>query len=147
MRKSGNKTFFKGKVGADAKAQDTKTLAMLLREYDSGGAVPFHMPGHKRNKKLEYLNGAQTIDVTEIEGFDNLHNSKDMLKYAQQRTADFFCVKESRYLVGGSTSGILAAIRATTHAGDGVLIARNCHKSVYNAVELCALRPYYVMPA
>ena len=147
MRRSGNKTFFKGKVGADAKAQDTKTLAMLLREYDSSGAIPFHMPGHKRNKKLEYLNGAQTIDVTEIEGFDNLHNSKDMLKYAQQRTADFFCVKESRYLVGGSTSGILAAIRATTHAGDGVLIARNCHKSVYNAVELCALRPYYVMPA
>ncbi len=147
MRRSGNKTFFKGKVGADAKVQDTKTLAMLLREYDSNGAVPFHMPGHKRNKKLEYLNGAQTIDVTEIEGFDNLHNSKDLLKYAQQRTADFFCVKESRYLVGGSTSGILAAIRATTHAGDGVLIARNCHKSVYNAVELCALRPYYVMPA
>ena len=86
MRRSGNKTFFKGKVGVDAKAQDTKTLAMLLREYDNGGAVPFHMPGHKRNKKLEYLNGAQTIDVTEIEGFDNLHNSKDMLKYAQQRT-------------------------------------------------------------
>ena len=88
MRRSGNKTFFKGKVGADAKVQDTKTLAMLLREYDSNGAVPFHMPGHKRNKKLEYLNGAQTIDVTEIEGFDNLHNSKDMRKDAQQRAAD-----------------------------------------------------------
>ena len=147
MKKTGNKTPFRGKIGADSKVQDEKTLAMLLREYNAEGVVPFHMPGHKRSKQLEYLGGAQFIDVTEIKEFDNLHNAKTTLKDAQKRAAEFFRVKECRYLVGGATAGVLSAIRATTHAGEGILMARNCHRCVYNAVELCALRPYYVSPA
>lgn len=147
MKTSDNKSFFKGKIGVKRKTQDQKLLANLLCDYNDSGAIPFHMPGHKRSKQFDYLDGAQFIDVTEIEGFDNLHNAKGALKEAQQRAADFFCVKESRYLVGGATSGILSAIRGMTHAGEGVLVARNCHRSVFNAIEICALRPYYVKPA
>lgn len=147
MKATGNKAIFKGKIGGDAKIQDAKTLAELLKDHNESGSIPFHMPGHKRSKAFGYLDGAQSIDITEIDGFDNLHNAKGMLKAAQERTAEFFCVKESRYLVGGATSGVLSAIRAMTHAGEGVLIARNCHRSVFNAVEICALRPYYVKPA
>lgn len=147
MKRKGKGLLFKGKIGSDARTQDEKSLATLLLEYDKDGVVPFHMPGHKRAKDLGYLGGVQSIDVTEIEGFDNLHNAKGILRDAQKRAAEFFCVKESRYLVGGSTSGVLAAIRSMTHTGDGVLIARNCHRSVYNAVEICGLNPYYVMPA
>ncbi|MCM1306108.1 MAG: aminotransferase class I/II-fold pyridoxal phosphate-dependent enzyme [Bacteroides sp.] len=147
MKKFGSKSKFEGKIAKSFKIQDEKTLVMLLRDYNEEGVVPFHMPGHKRSKKLDYLGGAQFIDVTETNEFDNLHDAKNTLKDAQQRAADFFGVKACRYLVGGATAGVLSAIRATTHGGDGILIARNCHRSVYNAVELCALRPYYVTPA
>ena len=147
MKKYNSKIPFTGKIGNDPKVGDEKTLATLLKEYNQEGVTPFHMPGHKRSKKLEYLGGAQYIDVTEISEFDNLHDAKSTLKDAQRRAAEYFGVKQCRYLVGGSTAGVLAAIRATTHGGDGILLARNCHRSVYNAVELCALRPYYVSPA
>lgn len=145
--KSKSKGIFKGKIGADAKTQDEATLAKLLKDHDDEGFVPFHMPGHKRNKNFEYLSGVQKMDITELEGFDNLHAPKDLLIEAQKRAAEFFCVKESRYLINGATGGILAAMRAMTKFGDGVLIARNCHKSVFNGVELCGLKPHYVMPA
>ncbi|MDE7372914.1 MAG: aminotransferase class I/II-fold pyridoxal phosphate-dependent enzyme [Clostridia bacterium] len=147
MKKHNGKAPFTGKIGNNSTGHDEKTLATLLKEYHEEGVTPFHMPGHKRSKKLEYLGGAQFIDVTETSEFDNLHNANGTLRDAQKRAAEYFRVKECRYLVGGSTAGVLAAIRATTHGGDGILLARNCHRSVYNAVELCALRPYYVAPA
>ena len=103
-----------------------------LSEYSSSDMYPFHMPGHKRtpHPKLPF-----EIDVTEIEGFDNLHYPKGVLK------------SFSNILVNGSTGGILAGIRTLTDFGDRVLIARNCHKSVYNAVELFGLRAEFIMPA
>lgn len=139
--------FYKGKIGFDAKKQDERSLATLLREHDVEGYIPFHMPGHKRNKLYEHLNYLQSLDITEIEGFDNLHNASGVLFDAQKRAAKIFGAKESRFLTCGSTGGVLACIRAMTHAGDAVLIARNCHRSVYNAVDICGLRPFYVAPA
>lgn len=135
------------KINSDAKTQDGKSLAVLLQTHAEDGYIPFHMPGHKRTKDYSFLSNVQSLDITEIEGFDNLHNSKDVLLEAQNRTAEFFGVLQSRYLTCGSTSGVLATIRALTHRGDGILVARNCHRSVYNAVEMCGLHPYYVAPA
>ncbi|MDE6302913.1 MAG: aminotransferase class I/II-fold pyridoxal phosphate-dependent enzyme [Clostridia bacterium] len=134
------------KLVLDNRAHDVKSLALLLREHNDEDYVPFHMPGHKRSKKYSFLSNVQELDITEIEGFDDLHNAEGLLLEAQKRAAEFFGVRESRFLTCGSTSGVLAAIRALTADGDEVLIARNCHKSVYNAVELCGLRPYYVNP-
>ena len=64
--KSKSKGIFKGKIGADAKTQDEATLAKLLKDHDDEGFVPFHMPGHKRNKNFEYLSGVQKMDITEL---------------------------------------------------------------------------------
>lgn len=55
-------------------------------------------------------------------------------------------MKHARYLVNGSTGGVLAAIRSVCKEGDKILVARNCHKSVFNAVELFGLNPVYVLP-
>lgn len=103
------------------------------------------MPGHKR-APFDFLFGAQKLDITEIEGFDNLHDASGVLKTASERAAALYGVKYSRFLIDGSTCGILAGIRAVTNAGDKILVARNCHKSVFNAIELCSLTPVYVRP-
>ncbi len=126
---------------------DTKgkeSLINSLREYSKMGYTPFHMPGHKR-AEFDFLE-CNGIDITEIDGFDNLHNAKGILKDSMQFASQVFGTLCTRFLVGGSTCGILAGIRSLTKDGDYVLVARNCHKSVYNALELCRLKVRYVLP-
>ena len=98
---------------------------------------PFHMPGHKR--KTMFGDGTCKLDITEIPPFDDLHHPGSIVSGFSHDDGNFI-------LVNGSTGGILAAIRTMTRPGDSVLIARNCHRSVYNAVELFGLKPHYIMP-
>lgn len=67
-------------------------------------------------------------DITEIDGFDNLNDAEEILLESQQRAAALWGAKHSRYLVNGSTGGILAAVRAALIGGGEVLAARNCHQ-------------------
>ncbi len=114
-----------------------------LKNYSDNGIYPFHMPGHKRNfgNQLPY-----NIDLTEIEGFDNLHNAEGCIKDIEDKASKLYSVNRAFLLVNGATGGILSAIRALTDYGDKVIVARNCHKSVYNAIEICGLNPIYVLP-
>lgn len=125
---------------------DKKVIYDRLVEYSREGVYPLHMPGHKRNISL--LKGIDpfAIDITEIEGFDNLHNAQDIIKKSMDEAAEFFCVKRTWYLVNGSSGGILAAIHCVTNIGDRILIGRNCHKSVYNAVQIRNLDAEYIYP-
>lgn len=118
-------------------------LYQKLKEYSNTDIYPFHMPGHKRIKTddLPY-----DIDVTEIEGFDDLHEPVGCLADLQKTAAEMFGARYAFALVNGSTVGILAAVRAMTKNGDRVLIARNSHLSVYHAAELCALDTTYIVP-
>lgn len=123
------------------------TLLDKLKEY-SGEMLPMHMPGHKRNAALApYLSelGAE-IDITETEGFDNLHSPKGILREEMERTAALWGSGRSFWLVNGSTSGILAGIKAAVPAGGTVICARNCHRSVYNGLRLIGARTVFLMP-
>ena len=62
------------------------------------------------------------------------------------RAAEVYGSHKSYYLVNGSTCGIMAALSAVCRPGDKLIVARNCHKSVYNAIRLLQLRPIYIMP-
>ncbi|MBR4173549.1 MAG: aminotransferase class V-fold PLP-dependent enzyme [Clostridia bacterium] len=109
--------------------------------------LPMHMPGHKRNaRKFPYLKGFADIDITEIDGFDNLHAPRGILKESMDRAARFRGADRAFYLVNGATCGILAVICAVLKKGDKVIVARNCHKAVYNAIELVGAEPIFVYP-
>lgn len=115
-----------------------------LAAYGKTDYYPFHMPGHKR-AQLNFANPYQ-IDVTEIEGFDHLYHAEDILLESQKRLQNMYQSKKSYYLVNGSTGGILSAVGASIKSGDEVIIARNCHKSVYNAIKLFQLKAHYIYP-
>lgn len=108
------------------------------------------MPGHKRNTKLikryrlwdECLT-PYDIDITEIDNFDNLHNPEGIIKEAERLAARLYGARESIYSVNGSTGAILAVL-GLVRRGEAVLMARNCHKSVYHGVELYGIVPYYL---
>ena len=91
-------------------AKKDEELDRALKRYAAGDVYPFHMPGHKRNA-LNFPN-PYTIDITEINGFDDLHRPEGILKEAQERAARLYGAKKSYYLVNGSTCGILAAVSA-----------------------------------
>lgn len=116
-----------------------------LLKYKDDGYYPMHMPGHKRNKDF-IMENPYAIDITEIEDFDNLHEAEGVLLHSMEKAARVFKAKQSFFLINGSTSGILAGISACTKRGDYILMARNSHKAVYNAVYLRELLPVYLYP-
>lgn len=129
---------------------ENSSLFHKLKTYAQGDAAPLHMPGHKRSTEgIEFLEelGAK-YDITEIYGFDELHNPEGILAEAMEKAARLWNSEHSFFLVNGSTCGILAAVRAAARLGGSkkIIMARNCHKSVYNAAELCALEPVYLIP-
>ena len=116
---------------------------MQLNESDE---YPLHMPGHKRNVGCGFLSDVYGIDITEIIGYDNLYEADGMLKDAMERAAKVYGTEETFFLVNGSTVGILSAITGVTKRGDRILVARNCHKAVFHAIELRELQAVYLHP-
>ncbi len=117
-----------------------------LEEYCGKDYVPLHMPGAKRNTDLFKMGNPYGLDITEIDGFDNMHHATDIIKDAFCRASSVFGAEETLFLVNGSSAGILSAICGATKKGDSVLVARNCHVSVYNAIYLNELNPVYIYP-
>ena len=119
---------------------------MLYDKIKGLGSIPFHTPGHKRNTELLGDCFPYSLDITEIKGFDNLHSPDGVLLDLNQRLNKLYDAKKSYVLVNGSTVGILSAVNAVISEGDTVLMSRNCHKSVYNAVEIAKAQAEYIMP-
>lgn len=102
------------------------------------------MPGHKRNDKFGIV--GSEIDVTEIDGMDNLHCPTGAILDIENRLSYIYNSKKTFLLVNGSTVGILASIFSLCNVGDKIIIARNCHKSVYNACMMLLLNVVYIEP-
>ena len=117
-----------------------------LTSYSESDYYPYHMPGHKRNQVGHLPESWTSTDITEIEGFDNLHQATGILKELQEKAACAYGAEESFYLVNGSTCGILSAISATVPFGGELLVVRNCHKSVYHGAYLRRARLHYIYP-
>lgn len=85
------------------------------------------MPGHKRNKNFigqDLLN----LDMTEIDGLDNLHNPNGIIKDAQENCAKIFGCYESFFVVNGASSAVMSAIFSICNENDEIIAMRNSHK-------------------
>ena len=128
-------------------------LEHIYQEYVKKDIYPFHMPGHKRNTDLMQMSNPYGIDFTEIDDLDDLHEASahmerdGILSNAMRRASRLFGSKHSIYLINGSSGGLVCSILACTRRGDEILIPRNCHKSVYNALALAGLKPIYIYPS
>ena len=134
---------------SEVRRMNDNSLFDKLKALSRENVIPMHMPGHKRNlaafPRLGELGAA--LDITEIDGFDNLHFPRGSIADICDRAARFFGAQRSFLSVNGGTGAVLAAIYAATKRGDRVLVARNCHRSVANAVSLLGLDADFVMPA
>jgi arginine/lysine/ornithine decarboxylase len=115
---------------------------MLKKNYKEN-VLAMHMPGHKRKP----MGGLPTdIDITEIEGFGNLMHVDNILGDLQAEAAEVFGAERAFFVVNGSTGAVLSSIVGLTQYGDEVIMTRNCHKSVYSAIEINGLKPTYIAP-
>lgn len=133
-------------------------LSEELQKYADSNPVRFHMPGHKgispedslavpgelgvepedegfALRGLGYPNVYER-DITEIPGFDDLHNPEDTIRALENEIGKLYSAENSILSVNGSTAGILSAVFALVPKGGKVLISRGCHKSVYHALAL-----------
>lgn len=117
-----------------------------IRSAAARDLLPMHMPGHKRNTAafgwLKEL-GAE-LDFTEIAGLDDLHSPDGVLAELLSRAARPWGAKRTFLSVNGSTGGIFAAVSA--FGKHGVLVARNCHRSVFAAAERLACGTEFLLP-
>lgn len=115
-----------------------------LSAYGESDYYPYHMPGHKRRLKTDTMRELAQIDITEIDGFDNLHDAQSILKQIQEEAAAAYGAEESFFLVNGSTAGILSAISTAVRPGGKILMVRGAHKSAYHAAYLRDLQIAYL---
>jgi arginine decarboxylase len=130
----------------------TKTpLADALEAVRSERIVPFDVPGHKRgrgNKQLTEFLGEQclSVDVNSMKSLDNLCHPVSVIREAETLAAEAFGASHAFFMVGGTTSAVQAMILSTLKSGDKIILPRNVHQSVINAMVLCGAVPVYVNP-
>ena len=129
-----------------------KAITTFLTEHADRNPVSFHMPGHKgsriyrENGYGDFLDKIMDCDITEIPGADNLFQTEGIIAETMKRYEKLYGVKKSYLLVNGSSGGLIAAILACVRPGGKLIMARNSHKSIFNALGLAAIEPVYAYP-
>lgn len=127
-------------------------IKRIQKFYKSSKSLLFTTPSHSLGNfiipSLKNILGEKYFksDFSEIEGFDILRNPEGAIKDLQENIAKIYNAESSFILTNGSTSGVIAAMLATLKPNDKVLIARNCHISVYNGLVLTGANPIWFMP-
>ena len=107
----------------------------------------FTTPTHGQNAPfLSNLNNFYKWDFSEIEGYDNLLNPNGAILMAEGKASDIYDTKKTFFLTQGSTTGILAILKSVLKFNDKVLVARNCHKSVFSGLVLTGANVDWFMP-
>ena len=113
--------------------------------------VPFDVPGHKHgrgNPELVELLGNKCvgIDVNSLKPLDILCHPVSVIKEAEELAADAFGAAHAFLMVGGTTSSVQSMVLSCCKKGDKIILPRNVHRSVINALVLCGAKPIYVNP-
>ena len=120
-------------------------LEKYFQHYNEKNLLPLHMPGHQRKREMGTAL-PYAYDYTEVEDLDNLHAPEGILQEAMNRTAAYYGCSDCFYLVNGSSSGLQAGIFTLLEEGDEVVVARNCHRSVFYALSLRKAKIHFLLP-
>jgi arginine decarboxylase len=161
-----NQQPFSENLYDDSAGIDRRVRAPLyerLIEYAQSGNRSYHVPGHKNGAayhlplssiqpttkplSMDYMRELLRLDVTEIEGTDDLHHPEGVIQEGQELAARCFGAEETYWLVGGSTSGNLALLLSVCQQpGDLIIVQRNVHKSVIHGLMLAGAKAVFLTP-
>lgn len=131
--------------------QNRAPIYEALQKFRKARVVPFDVPGHKRgrgNPELVSFLGQQCvgIDVNSMKPLDNLCHPVSVIREAEELAADAFGAANAFLMVGGTTSAVQSMVLTICKRGDEIILPRNVHRSVINALVLCGAIPVYVNP-
>ncbi|MBS7301813.1 MAG: aminotransferase class I/II-fold pyridoxal phosphate-dependent enzyme [Bacteroidales bacterium] len=131
--------------------QDRAPVYEALQEFRRNRVVPFDVPGHKRgrgNPELVSLLGKQCVelDVNSMKPLDNLCHPVSVIKEAEILAADAFGAAHAFLMVGGTTSAVQTMVLTACKRGEKIILPRNVHRSVINALVINGATPIYVNP-
>lgn len=131
--------------------QDRAPIAEALTEFEGNRVVPFDVPGHKRGKGNPELTAflgqkCMSLDVNSMKPLDNLCHPVSVIREAEELAADAFGAAYAFFMVGGTTSSVQAMVFTAAKRGDKIILPRNVHRSVINAMILNGAVPVYVNP-
>ena len=132
-------------------SQTQAPIYEALERFHRSRVVPFDVPGHKRgqgNPELKALLGEACVsnDVNSMKPLDNLCHPVSVIRDAEELAAEAFGAAHAFFMVGGTTSAVQAMILSVVKRGDKIILPRNVHRSVINAMILCGAVPVYVNP-
>ncbi len=133
----------------DINRQKSAPIYEALLSFKKKRVVPFDVPGHKRgrgNPELVELLGEKCVglDVNSMKPLDNLSHPVSVIREAEELTADAFGAAHAFLMVNGTTSAVQTMILSVCKSGDKIILPRNIHKSVINALVICGGVPIYV---
>lgn len=130
-----------------------KTISEFLIENRTSNDISFHVPGHKGREEMyakagfgDFLQGILREDITKIKGADVLSCPKDSILEVMKNYANLYGVKHTELLINGSSVGIMASVLACVPSGGKIIIGRNSHQSVFNALRIGGIKPIYLDP-
>ncbi len=131
--------------------QNRAPIYEALQTFRQMRVVPFDVPGHKHgrgNPELTAFLGEKCvgIDVNSMKPLDNLCHPISVIREAEDLAADAFGAAHAFLMVGGTTSAVQSMVLSTCKRGDKIILPRNVHRSVINALVLCGAVPVYVNP-
>lgn len=132
-------------------SQKSAPIYEALEQFKKKRIVPFDVPGHKRgrgNPELAAFLGEQcvSIDVNSMKPLDNLCHPVSVIGEAENLAAQAFGAANAFFMVNGTTSAVQGMILTACKKGDKIILPRNVHRSVINALVLCGAEPVYVNP-
>jgi len=122
-----------------------------LKEYGMSYPTPFDVPGHKLGRISQEMidfagQNMYILDSNAPLGLDTLGHPTGVIKEAMQLAAEAYHAKKAYFLINGTTVGILAMIMASVRAKEKIIMPRNVHKSVINALILSGAMPVFIKP-
>lgn len=135
----------------DLKKQSKTPYLDNYQKYLDGKYTAFDVPGHHQGGIITPFDKLFTHiiyekDINCPEGMDNLLHPHECIKEAQELYALATNAQYAKFLVNGSTSGILVMLLSVLKAHDKIILPRNVHKSVINGLILSGAFPIFVMP-
>lgn len=131
--------------------QNKAPIYEALQTFRQMRVVPFDVPGHKHGKgnpELTAFLGEQcvSVDVNSMKPLDNLCHPVSVIRDAEKLTAAAFGADHAFLMVGGTTSSVQSMVLSVCKRKDKIILPRNVHRSVINALVLCGAIPVYVNP-
>ena len=131
--------------------QNKAPIHEALEQFKYRRVVPFDVPGHKHgrgNPELSNFLGEKCVgvDVNSMKPLDNLCHPVSVIKEAEMLAAEAFGAANAFLMVGGTTSAVQSMVLTACKRGDKIILPRNVHRSVINALVLNGAIPVYVNP-